>query len=140
VLVGALLAVALGVPILATLLPDRDPRILMVVGVIVGCIGVAVAFVAITLQVPGFNLFVPIARIQELDLFHIGFFQHYSDADLAERIRHNAGTEYSWKSTWLGALFLLQTVVVAAWDALILGVCVWVVGLAAAIAVRVVSR
>jgi hypothetical protein len=135
-----LLAVALGVPILAPLLPGRDPRFLMVVGAIVGLIGVGFAAAAITRDVPGFNLFVPFDRIPALDPFRIGFFQQLSDAELAERIRHNAGTEYSWGSTWRGALFLLQTVVVSAWDALILGVCVLVVGLVVSAAVRVVSR
>lgn len=136
-----LISVAMGVPIMAILLPGRDPRLLMAVGVIVGWIGVVLATSAINSHVPGFSLFLPLDQIQGLDPFHIGFFRQPSDAELAERIRHNAGTEAaSWLTHWPLALFVLQTVVVAAWDTLLLGAGVLIVGVAASIPIRAVNR
>jgi hypothetical protein len=126
-----LLAVALGTSILASLNPGRGHILILVTGSIVGLVGVWLTQVAISHHAPGFGVFIPIDDIQKINPLHIDFFRpQYSDAELAERYLHNRGSEPG-PLPWRYMLFALQTVVISAWDALVLSVGVWITSLAA---------
>ncbi len=135
-----LLAIALGTSILSSLNAGRSRIPILLIGSIAGLAGVWLTMAAITYHVPGSGLFIPIDDLQKANPFHIDFFRpQYSDAELVERRLHNAGSEPA-PLPWRMVLFALQTVVLSAWDALILSLGVWVTGLAATPMMRLFAR
>ena len=135
-----LLAVALGTSVLASLNPGRKHIPILVTGSIAGLLGVWLTLIAIGYHSPGSGLFVPIDDIQKVNPLHIDFFRpQYSDAELVERRLHNAGSEpahYPWRIL----LFALQTVIISAWDALVLSAGVWITSLVATPLVQLFAR
>ncbi len=135
-----LLAVALGTSILAALNSGKGRIPILVTGSIVGLIGLWLTLTAIRHNLPGSGLFIPIDDIQKVNPFHIDFFRpQYSEAELTERYLHNAGKEPG-PFPWRVMLFVLQSVVISAWDALILSVGVWITSLAATPLVQMFAR
>ena len=125
-----ILAVAFGIPVMGMGRPveARDRKLLTIAGLVVGCIGVGIALVAIAgLTMWGVDLFVPANRIFEINPFHINFFPQ----DATGKSETNA---------FLIALFVLHVVVVAAWDAFLIGICVVPVGFAAGALIDVLKR
>jgi hypothetical protein len=135
-----LLAVALGTSILASLNPGRGRIPILVTGSIAGLFGVWLTLIAIGYHLPGSSLFVPIDDIQKVNPLHIDFFRpQYSDAELVERRLHNAGIEPA-HFPWRVLLFVLQTVVISAWDALVLSLGVWITSLVATPLIKLFAR
>lgn len=128
VLFQLVIAVALGVPVAAVGFEGLNPMLIMVAGLVVGWLGFVLSGLAISHNVPVFNLFVPFDRIFRIDPLNIGFFN----------IDSVGASEFKRGIFWV--LFLLQTVVVAAWDALLIGVCVGLVGAVVSLLVRTVRR
>jgi hypothetical protein len=113
------IAAPLGVSVLSHVLSTPRPRTVMVLGPIVGLIGAGLSLLAIQHRVPGFNLFVAIDDLSTFNPMHIDFFGQADESGAASGI--GFGT----------LAFIVQTTVVAAWDALILSVGVFCVSLAA---------
>jgi hypothetical protein len=135
-----LLAISLGTSVLASLNPGSKRIPILVTGSIVGLVGVWLTLIAIGYNLPGSSLFVPIDDIQKINPLHIDFFRpQYSDAELVERRLHNAGSEPA-HFPWRVLLFVLQTVVISAWDALVLSLGVWITSLAATPLMKLFAR
>lgn len=128
VLFQLVIAVALGVPVMAVGLEGLNPILIMVVGLVIGWIGFVLSGLVLSHNVPVFNLFVPFDRIFSIDPLNIGFFN----------IDSVGASEFKRGIFWV--LFLMQTVVVAAWDALLIAVCVGLVGAVVSLLVRTVRR
>jgi hypothetical protein len=135
-----LLAVALGTSILASLNPGRGRIPILVTGSIAGLFGVWLTLIAIGYHLPGSGLFVPIDYIQKVNPFHIDFSgPQYSLVELTERRLHNAASKPG-PFPWRVLLFDLQTMVISAWDALVLSVGVWITSLAATPLIQLFAR
>ena len=82
-------------------------------------------------NLPGSRLFVPLDHLGHVDLFTLNIFQEPSSAQIQDAINHNAAAlpPPPW---WTTPVFLLQTVLLCAWGAAILGVFAlipcWVLG------------
>jgi hypothetical protein len=101
----ALLAVSLGCSVLAGMLDQPKPVMVMILGPVLGVLGVAISIALIKAHVPVFSTFVAPGDIPDLNVFHI---QMHSDLD-----GHG-------QSSFAGIAFLVQSVAAAAWDALLL--------------------
>jgi hypothetical protein len=126
-----LMAVALGASVLAVLAPGRPPLVIFLAGPVVGWLGVLLTSAALDHHLPGSGLFVRFGDIPKFDPLHLDYLRGRTDAELQDMIQHN-GVGGSGVPTWKIILFVLQTVALSAWDALILSLGVWIVGLIAA--------
>jgi len=134
-----LVAVALGTSVLAVLASGRPRLVIFLAGTVVGWIGVLLTMTAINHHLPGSGLFIRFGDIPKFDPFHLDYLRGRTDAELAEMRLHNAAGG-SGVPTWKVLLFVLQTVAVAAWDALILSLGVWIAGLATTPVMRLFAR
>jgi len=125
---AAIFAVALGVPVMAVVLKGRNAKLIMAAGLVAGCLGFLLFAAAVDHHLPVFTWYVPLDRLFTIDPFHIGFFK----TDTLGGLQFNGGI--------LWPLFVLQTVVVAAWDALLIAVCVALVGGIASLPIRLFVR
>lgn len=124
-----LMAVAFGTSVLTILL--FGPRLaIFLAGAVVGWTGILLTTTAIRHHFPGSGLFIAFDDIPKIDPLHLDYLRGRSDAELQDMIRHN-GVGGSGAPTWKIILFVLQTVALCAWDALLLSLGVWIVGLLA---------
>ena len=115
-----LIGLAIGAPIMLGVAPSNNRPAVILIGTIAGTVGFGLAGAAYNANLPGSHLFVPLDQLGHLDLFKLNIFQGPSSGQIQDAINHNAAVLPS-RPWWTTPVFLLQTTVVCAWDAAILG-------------------
>ena len=133
-----LTAVPFGTSVLGALVSGLARLPTLLAGTVVGWAGLLLTTAAISHHLPGAGLFIALDSLTKIDPFHLEYLRGPSNAELDDMRKHNAANVSG--SGWKVMLFALQTIVLCAWDALILSVGVWLMALVASPVMKIFAK
>jgi hypothetical protein len=133
-----LTAVPFGTSVLGTLVPGLTRLPTLLAGTMMGWAGLLLTTAAISHHLPGSGLFIALDSLTKIDLLHLEYLRGPSNAELDDMRKHNAAIGSG--SGWKVMLFALQTIVLCAWDALILSIGVWITTLVASPVMKIFAK